>query len=168
MKHLLIIFLLTFTPSFLHAETIIPPGCDGTPNKDERGKLEDGKKFRYLCGSEGQGMIAYCEGERDFMAHIGDFEQGHTGTFIADLRGSRGAQCPLLAATKVVHIRGSLVVNLLNGFVPKEGDEFPLIKAEEVVGEFDNAQNYVKVNPSGVFDIVYSKNTVKLTHYRKY
>jgi hypothetical protein len=65
----------------------------------------------------------------------GDFRQAMDGTLRIELGGAKS--CDKLAVTGNAELRGTLKVELANGFVPAEGAEFTVMEFGSRVGAFD-------------------------------
>lgn len=58
----------------------------------------------------------------------GDYVQENPGILILEIGGSEPGQSDLLAVTGNVMIGGQIVLRFINGFLPREGDQFTLMK----------------------------------------
>jgi|GEM_PF-4975839 len=70
----------------------------------------------------------------------GDHTQQVDGRFVVELAGTDATEFDRLVVTGDAVLDGSLVVTLLDGFVPTGGDEFEILRAGTVTGAFDSVE----------------------------
>ena len=100
-----------------------------------------------------------------------NYEQGPAGTLKIGIGGTYSAWN--YGVLKVndpsngqVTLDGMLDVDLLYGFVPDYNDEFVIIEAQSVNGQFINAPSTV-VFEGGTFEVIYDTDRVLLTHFEE-
>lgn len=72
------------------------------------------------------------------LAVAGDFVQETAGNLQFDIGGSNPVtQYDVLSVTGVAMLGGKLTVNLLDGYTPAFGDQFVVLNAGNIVGDFD-------------------------------
>jgi hypothetical protein len=90
-----------------------------------------------------------------------DYQQGDTGELFVELTGTGLNQFDRLVVNGVAALGGFLDVDIDGGFVPALGDEFNIITALSVSGEFDGLVD--SGTPAGLmFHINYLANAVQL------
>jgi hypothetical protein len=103
------------------------------------------------------------------MSLFYDYQQGPRGTLKIGIGGTSSAwEYGVLIATVPEHgqvtLDGMLDVCLLSNYVPNYADEFVIIQAQSITGQFINAPSQV-VFEGGRFDVIYNAADVRLTHF---
>jgi len=96
------------------------------------------------------------------LAIVGNYVQTSAGVFQLDIGGlTAGSQFDLVAITQMATLSGTLDINLINSFIPSNGETFTFLTAGGgVSGIFGtiNGLNY----SYGHFNVIYNANSVEL------
>jgi hypothetical protein len=98
------------------------------------------------------------------LAITGDLTEAADGTMKLEIAGRDAGQFDVITATGDVTLGGTLVVKLLDGFVPNASDSFVMVTGGTLSGEFANAPGRVATD-GGMFDVVYGANSLTLTGF---
>jgi autotransporter-associated beta strand protein len=102
----------------------------------------------------------------------GIFTVGDDATFQAgstlhiELGGTTvGTQYDQLVVNDVATLDGTLLVELINGFVPDQDDTFTILDAASLVGNFDNANGSVALAGGGSFEVTMINGNLVLSNF---
>ena len=136
-----------------------------------RGGLLDGWGWIYAEVQNESGIVR--PGADSFWKDLNlyyNYEQGPAGTLKIGIGGTYSAWD--YGVLKVndpsngqVTLDGILDVDLLYGFVPDYNDEFVIVEAQNISGQFMNAPSQVLFE-GGQFEVIYERYRVILTHYQ--
>ncbi|QDU58694.1 sulfatase-like hydrolase/transferase [Aeoliella mucimassa] len=89
----------------------------------------------------GQVSVSNSEGGTSILSVGDDYRQFASGVLTLDIGGtSGGTQFDQLEVVGQAVLGGTLALQLVNGFVPTQGEFFPLMRAESIEGEFSTIQ----------------------------
>lgn len=77
------------------------------------------------------------------LAVAGDFTQGSSGALLVQLGGVDTGSHDTLVVQGIAQLGGTLVLQPLNGYTPKQGDTYKLITAQSVSGSFAAVSNHL-------------------------
>ncbi|MCK4342739.1 MAG: PKD domain-containing protein [Phycisphaerae bacterium] len=97
-------------------------------------------------------------GSTGILTLVGGFTQSALGVLSIEIGGTTpGSEYDILDVTGTASLDGQLDVELINGFVPEVGQQFTILTAGSVTGEF------LTVTGQGCFSVTYNTNDVTLT-----
>ena len=88
-----------------------------------------------------------------------DFHQSKSGRLSVELAGSKDYSS--LSVTGSAQLSGSLELTFADGFTPKVGDTFVVIRANNISGRFQNANDRIKIDGQQ-YQIIYAEQSVTI------
>ena len=95
------------------------------------------------------------------LSLLGGFNQGPTGELEIEIQDADNFDSVFV--TGDVTLAGNLTVELADGYIPTDEDEFEILNANSIVGSFDNAPGNKLVLPNFTFEVEFDETSVTLT-----